>query len=203
MLNLIRKDILILRYYFLFVVLYIAFFGFLLPTERSSLLLGILPTVMLTMFSCSLERKNKNLLFVGSLPISRKQIVSAKYSTLFVYLLIGLASGLLMMLINRYVLQREASFTGTDIGLTLGICFLFGSLFFPIYYWLGAKGSQIVIFIFVFLTIAASNLPKREIDWLPESQLATAWLFPVVGLLLLGLSFRLSLAIFRRKDMAT
>ncbi|GAB2697894.1 ABC-2 transporter permease [Paenibacillus thermoaerophilus] len=209
MLNLIRKDLIVLRWYFLFVAAYVLVFGVITVTPFSPMMLVVLPTMMLTLFATNLEIRNKSMLFVGSLPVGRKQIVQAKYASFFVYLAIGIVLGCLSNLSNqvRYG-PEDFPFSLQTLALAVFVSMLFTSLYYPLYYWLGTKSAAIATFSTLFLTAAGiagfiSVADSVDIGIANVSGFPFLYALPLVGLALLFVSYRLSLAIFLRKDMGS
>ncbi|CAM4469541.1 ABC-2 transporter permease [Paenibacillus tarimensis] len=209
MFNLIRKDMLVVRFYYLFIVLYAIFFGFIMNNEASTILVGALSAIMLVMFSVSLETKSKSILFIGSLPVKRKQIVQAKYAVVIVFLIIGLFMSLLVHLVSLYVLDNPVEWTWMQASLTTGIVLLFASLFFPVYYWLGDRAAQVVSLLAIFLAVSVivgmSGVMSEMTFGLPlDTGSPAAVLSVIVGgtLLLFVISYGLSQSLFRKKDMA-
>ncbi|PZD96438.1 hypothetical protein DNH61_07985 [Paenibacillus sambharensis] len=209
MFNLIRKDMLVVRFYYLFIVLYAVFFGFVMNNEASTVLVGALSAIMLVMFSVNLETKSKSVLFIGSLPVRRKQIVQAKYAVVIVFLIIGLFMSLLVHLVSLYALNNPVEWTWMQASLTTGIVLLFSSLFFPVYYWLGDRAAQVISFLAIFLAVSVvvgmSGVINKITLQLPFDISSPAAVLSVIvgGALLLFLaSYWLSLSIFRKKDMA-
>lgn len=206
MINLIRKEIFVLSYYHLFVLLYVVFFGVLFLSKQSPALISALPAMMLMMFASNLEMRNKSALFVGSLPVRRKQIVLAKYVCVLIYAAVGLVLSVLVMLLNKYALGREMAWSFELAAAAVTVDLLFFSLYFPIYYRLGQKGAQFVVYIVIFLMAFGIVLLTNEgesMGAVPLGRLSAGFglLLPVAGLALLAVSYRVSAAIFQKKDI--
>ncbi|MGG1312766.1 ABC-2 transporter permease [Cohnella laeviribosi] len=207
MINLVRKELFVLSYYHLFAVLYVLVFGVFFETAYSTVLLATLPAMMLMTFASNLELRSKSELLVGSLPVRREQIVLAKYVCLFYYVALGLALGAAANLINRYVLARETDWSLAHVSIGLTIDFFFFSLYYPFYYWFGQKGAQFVVYVVLFLAtvtiVGFSDVMRDHFDGggAIDGGTALTVLPPIGSLALLLVSYRLSVAIFRKKDL--
>ncbi|XID91968.1 ABC-2 transporter permease [Paenibacillaceae bacterium WGS1546] len=204
MVKLIRKDLLALKMYFLFVVAYAAIFGIFAVSPFSSVLIAVLPPIMMTVFAASLESRNKSMLFVGSLPVRRQQIVAAKYASVLVYLVMGVALVGVVYAVNVYALERDFPITDMRLSLSAAIALSFAAVYYPVQFWLGVRYSSFVTFLVIFLTAAligglGGAADSLEADWPSRTGLLAG--LPFAGLVLLYLSYRASLAIFLRKDM--
>jgi len=209
MYNLIRKEFIVLRWYFLFNAAYALVFGVFLQSAFSPLMVSMLPPIMMMMFAASMELRNKAMMFVGTLPISRKQIVSAKYVTVFFYYLIGL---ILMAVIDA---ANEFAYTGKNamsaeitllmILLSFSFTMLYAAFYYPIQYWLGVKYSNIISFLSIFFMVIVLSTVANIIDKFSDYLITNEFIvigIPALSLLLFYGSYRLSLAIFTRLDMA-
>jgi len=206
MLNLVRKDILVLKWYYLFVALYALFFGLL--SKVSFTLIGVMPAVILLVMGASVEMRSRTMLFVGSLPVTRNQIVKAKYLSVLVFTLIGAAVTVAMILINRYALDRDDGFTGIMFVYMAAITLLYASIYLPIYFWFGAKGGQFVTFITIFLMAAAISAlsnrlsePKQVGQFGEMSSAAWGSCIMASAALIFVISAIVSMRIFRKKDL--
>ncbi len=201
MLNLIRKDLLSLKFYILAAVIYVAIFG---SFAFSPMLTGVFPAILIPLYASNIELRYKSMLFVGSLPVRRNQIVMAKYGSAFVYMALGFILMPVIQAIHRYALDRSFSITAFDLSMAAAMAMLFTSLYYPIQYWLGSRNSSIVSFALIFLMIAASGMISNAANELSletsiESGLTAG--LPLAGLAVMWGSYRISLAIFRRKDI--
>ncbi|RJE86833.1 ABC-2 transporter permease [Paenibacillus sp. 1011MAR3C5] len=203
---LIRKDIIVLRWYFLFITAYALVFGVFLQTSFSPLMISMLPAIMMIMFTASMETRNKSMMFIGTLPVSRKQIVSAKYVSVFFYYLLGLV---LMAVVhaanqyaNEYMMSQSFMVSGINVLLAFGLTMVYAAIYFPVMFWLGVKNSNFIAFLAIFAMVILIGFISNITDKFSDDIFAAGLGIPVVSLLLLYGSFRLSLFIFTRKDMA-
>lgn len=204
MFNLIRKDFLALRWYFLFIAAYALFFGLLANAPFSPMIIGLMPGLMLTVLIANVETRNRSLMFVGSLPVRRQQIVLAKYATAIVYTAMGLLLAVAIGAIQRYAMDGDYRITASQLSLAAGISLAFHSLYYPFQYWLGVRNSNLISFAVIFLSAVGIGAIGNAADTLSlsrfsETQVAIA--LPLAGLLLFAASYPVSLAIFSTKDM--
>ncbi|WP_391571726.1 ABC-2 transporter permease [Cohnella sp.] len=205
MFNLIRKDVIALKYYFLFIAAYAVMFGLFTVSSFSPLMICMLPAIMMTLFASNLELRNKSMLFIGSLPVRRKQIVLAKYGSVFVYLALGIILAAAIHAINEYGLGVEFPLTSLNLSLAAALAMAFAALYYPIQFWLGVRNSSFISFLVIFLAAAliggiGNMADSLTFDMLPtRAQLVIG--LPIAGLLLLYVSYRISLNLFLRKDI--
>ncbi|QTH39826.1 ABC-2 transporter permease [Cohnella sp. LGH] len=205
MFNLIRKDVIALKYYFLFIAAYAVMFGLFTVSSFSPLMICMLPAIMMTLFASNLELRNKSMLFIGSLPVRRKQIVLAKYGSVFVYLVLGIILAAAIRAINEYGLGVEFPLTSLNLSLSAALAMAFAALYYPIQFWLGVRNSSFISFLVIFLAAAliggiGNMADSLTFDMLPtRAQLVIG--LPIAGLLLLYVSYRISLNLFLRKDI--
>jgi len=204
MFNLIRKDLIALKFYYLFIAGYAAVFGIVSVSPFSPLMISMLPAIMMTLFASSVELRNKSMLFIGSLPVRRKQIVLANYGAVFVYLALGIILAAVVRAINFYALDVDFPLTAFHLSLSAALAMAYAALYYPIRYWLGARNSSFVSFLVIFLTAAAIGGIGNVADSAGfDESTAERLLYglPLAGLLLMYASYRVSLAIFLRKDI--
>lgn len=207
MLQLVRKDLLVLKYYYLFVLAYALFFGIIMSEGgRSFLFIAIMSGIMLTGLATSLEVKNKSSLFLYSLPVDRKQMVLAKYAGLLVFGLIGITVALATQLFI-YAMDQVFAVTVSDVAIVASTLLVIGSVYFPVYFWLGAKGTQIVFLVSMFIGVAAGLAAEQLLGVDMSNMISIDGGNSQLMLMLLGtfalytLSAIASLAIYRRKDL--
>ncbi|AFM43437.1 hypothetical protein Desaci_4600 [Desulfosporosinus acidiphilus SJ4] len=147
-LYLVKKDLLILKRYLWVAVFYGFFalfaFNYLQEGALSAALVGVSYTLISQ--ACAQDDKNRSEIMMLSLPLLRRDIVLAKYLSIFLYAIIGLFSYLLA--------QTLVSVTGMPINaakITLpGILGAFSaliilvSIYFPLYFKLGYLRSRMI-----------------------------------------------------------
>jgi len=202
--NLIRKDLIALRLYFLFVLAYAIVFGITAVSPYSPVMICALPAIMMTLFASSLEMRGKSLLFIGSLPVRRKQIVLAKYASVFVYLALGFVLAAAVRLVNEYAIGQSFPIPAIHLAIAAGLAMFYAAAYYPIQFWLGVRNSAVVSFLVIFLTAAGIGgiaNAANVLDIGTPSYSALFWGMPAVGLVLLVASYFLSARIFSRKDI--
>lgn len=210
MYNLIRKEVIVLRWYFLFNAGYAFVFGVILQSAFSPLMIGMLPPIMMMMFAANMELRNKAMMFVGTLPISRKQIVSAKYVTVLFYYLIGLILMAVIHTANDFAytsantMAMSSEITILMILLSFSFTLLYAAFYYPIQYWLGVKYSNIISLMSIFLMVivlgTVANIIEKFSDYLIANEFVVIGI-PALSLLFFYGSYRLSIIIFTRLDM--
>ncbi|MFC4307109.1 ABC-2 transporter permease [Cohnella boryungensis] len=210
MLNLVRKDFFILRWQYAIVGVYVFFYGLLMTAPGTALLLGVTPPILMMMMTSRLEARSHGLPLAGTLPVTRDQIVKARYMTVLLQTALGIGVTTAMSLFSHYALGQENGLSWETVAYAVGIVLLFSSIFLPVYYWLGAQGAHLFAFAAVFLlafailglSAAGSGL---KLTWGSEmiSSLKFGGLVASVSGLAFLLSGWLSQRIFRRKDMIT
>ncbi|MFC4596906.1 ABC-2 transporter permease [Cohnella hongkongensis] len=201
MLNLIRKDLLSLRFYIAAGLLYVVIFGTFAFTPTMT---GAFPAILIPLYATHIELRYKSMLFVGSLPVRRSQVVMAKYGSAFIYLVLGFLLTLVLQAVHRYGLDRSFPITTFDLAVAAALVMLFTSLYYPIQYALGSRNSTTVSFVLIFLTIAASGWignVANQLSLEPSTEIRLIVGLPLAGVALMCVSYRISIAIFLRKDL--
>jgi ABC-type transport system involved in multi-copper enzyme maturation permease subunit len=154
------------------------------------------------------EEKNDSHILINSLPVSRKQVVAAKY--LFSILAGLVFIGIALMVHPLFNLSSQGT-NMFDAVLTMAATGWFAAIYFPMYYWLGPRFVQISMFILFILVFAilppVFNLGiKHDFwglgDWLRSASLniLAVILLLLTAIVLLG-SWALSARIYERKDL--
>ncbi|SFF11433.1 ABC-2 family transporter protein [Paenibacillus algorifonticola] len=202
MLLLLRKDLFILRYYFLLVLLYVYLFGFLLFNNTSFIFVAALSAIMLMTISANLDSKNKSMIVIASLPVSSKSIVQAKYAAVLLFALIGIFVSVLVYILNSLIVGREMAYASSYVPIILLIIACYASLYYPIYYWLGFRASQVVSIITVSIPLVFIVTLSSAITDILSFSAAVNAAFLAASCLLLIVSYRLSIFFLERKGLA-
>ncbi|EUJ28753.1 ABC-2 transporter permease [Listeria cornellensis] len=156
--------------------------------------------------SISRDEDNHTLLFVTSLPVSRKDVVMARYTgTLIIMLATTVFLYVVTSIVMWTLIPMEDFFVsaGTAWMIILGITMLL----FPIYFWLGYDLmryvlSGLIIFYALLTMLASLPIVQRAITWFE------GWGYGVILALLLGLmmvlyivSMRLSIRVLEFTDL--
>lgn len=227
-LNLIWKDILILKRNLWIAALYgfVALFAF--STFQNGALSAALVGVAYTLINqaCALDDKNKSEILMISLPLLRRDIVLAKYLSTFLYAIMALLSFVLaqsvVTILGIPVYVEKITIPG--ISGALFALILLVSIYFPIYFELGYLRSRWVgMFLFlacffivplvaglsvhsqggeqgVLLQTIASTL-KRIAEWLQsQADWKIACYMLVLDLIMIGISAGISLKFYAHRE---
>ena len=166
------------------------------------LLAGILPVTLI-----SYEEKSKWNQYVGIFPYTKREQVSVKYLDMLAVLSIGLS---LAAISQGVTLAATASFHWeTYILLLEGILFtglLSPCILLPVVFWFGVEKGRIVYFAVLILFFGGIGISKILIQeetvlWLfQRGSSGTLLALAVFGLLILSLSWRLSIWLYEKKE---
>lgn len=160
MMNLIRKEFIILKKYFSYLILYTIFAVIAFSTSaemaKSSYIIsavGIIYTLI--QYGCAIEEKNKSERILNSLPIHRKDIVLSKYvSSILLSVITVIAVGITGMLASNLPFVYIHKIGLEDIIGIFTSTWLLISIYLPIYFKFGyIKGKLFnmgIFFIFFF-----------------------------------------------------
>ncbi|QUH18527.1 ABC-2 transporter permease [Alkaliphilus sp. B6464] len=174
MINLIKKEFMIQKKYFLLLLGY-SFFMLIAfsisPSDmaQSAYMAAAIGIVyMFIQYSCAIEDKNKSEKILNSLPISRKKIVLSKYGAIMLFsmlsvIVVGLAGMLVLKLSFTYIRIIELE----NIVAILSIAWMLAAIYLPVYFKFGyikAKAfNMIIFFIFFFGPMFAKNYLQKYI----------------------------------------
>jgi len=218
MLNLILKDLLVQKKSLLFALGYCFFLVFAFQSLQGAAPIAATVAVvyLLTQYSFTYEDKNKSETMLNSLPISRRDIVLAKYLSIFIY--IGLAmvaymfATLVVMAVKIPVKVQFISLQGITI--TLFLVSLMASMYLPIIFkfgYLKAKMFNMVMFLlFFFIPMGVVSLYQRpeftpSIDKILTSMVTwsdwqIASLLIGIALLMLSISYYISVGVYYNRE---
>lgn len=143
-----------------------------------------------------------------SFPVTRKNLIQAKYCATFMWWGISLISyGTIAFLITKYTLDW-----GTILSLVLSLClsFVIISVFYPLYFVFGyqvAAGITIGIPALAFFGITFSTVMYGKSDGISQlgqlliDNLLFYFLFILLSMMITIASYRLSVVIFEKKDL--
>lgn len=218
MLNLIVKDILVQKKSILFALFYCFFlvFAFQSLEQAGPIAANIAVVYVLLTNSFAYEDKNKSDIMLNSLPISRKDIVLAKYLSIFVYMCLAILAYMsatlvvkaLRIPINIALLSLEGVTTAF-----LSVI-LMTSIYLPIIFKFGyikAKLFNIAMFLLFFfvptILLNIYNNPKYTQSINSFLEKLTSWqdwqiasLLASLSLLLLFTSYSISVHIYRNRE---
>ncbi|ADL07174.1 ABC-2 transporter permease [Thermosediminibacter oceani] len=207
MLTLIYKEFLITRITLIFYIVISLLYNFNILSPGPPLPLVTMLATFFQFMVAGQEDKNNSHIFINSLPVTRKQVVVAKYlfSILVGLLLIGLT------VVIQWLMPMYPSGNGfvEIIYAVSAICF-FTAAFYPLYFWLGAQFVRIGIFAFFIFVFAVApilvNIAMKKNCWgilglflaMPDHLLAALVLGMTIVLMVI--SAALSIRIYGRKD---
>lgn len=150
MFNLVLKDLLIQKKSFIVCILYAVLFPIVFQhTNTPSMIFIAVPSCisyLLLMYACAYDDKNKSDMLLNSLPINRMDIIIAKYLSVFVFILIGLAASFIfnsiLTLLGLIHLPRFMNFEDI-LGCAISIILL-SSLYLPLFFKLGYLKSRYI-----------------------------------------------------------
>lgn len=174
----------------------------------SSLTFMLIFLIMMIMInSLSVDTTTKWDIYALSLPLRRRDIVASKY---VLFLTMSVAGGALILLITAVCGFFWDGISLTEqvavIGAVIGATWLLIAIILPLIYKFGVEKAR---FFFIFIVLAPTlgvmllknlNIPQPQLPD-PEQLVPLLWLIPVVLLLMLYCSYRISVAVFSRKDL--
>lgn len=152
MFNLIIKDILIQKKTVLFTFVYMLFL-IVFFKEAGFVSAMVITSYMLVITGFSLEEKNKSDIMLNSLPIKRRNIVLAKYLSIFIYFGVGVAAYFLTTIVIR-VLGSPITIRPITFEEIIGALFaitLLNGIYLPVIFKVGYTKSRVVSFVMFFL----------------------------------------------------
>jgi len=211
--SLVMKDFRLLKKTLLFVVIYTVAMTIMqpLPPAATASIVGWLLILNANHF----DEKNRSDMFLNSLPVSRKQIVSAKYASFFAFGLLSVgASAIVSWAMLWFVAPDDFQVVQwQDFVIVISSVMLAGAVFYPLYYKFGGQYVRIAMLGLLFLGMISANI----IQWLVTQrfagtiggvlQLLQSTSLPVMMLYLAAftcivtlLSWKLSTVIYQKKD---
>lgn len=153
MFNLIIKDILIQKKTVLFTFVYMIFLIVFLK-EAGFVSAMVMISYILVITGFSLEEKNKSDIMLNSLPIKRRNIVLAKYLSIFLYIGVGIAAYFLTTIVIK-LLGSPITIHPVTLEEMIGALFaitLLNGIYLPVIFKVGYTKSRIVVLVLFFLT---------------------------------------------------
>lgn len=217
--NLIIKDVLIQKKYFLAFILFSIIMSLSysrMDTSYTNIIFIIIPVIIVGSFVTNASIKDdKAENMINSLPVNRIDIILAKYLSIFVFIFIAVAmifvSSFGMNFMGIIHLKRLMNFR--DVGICAGLIIFISSLYFPINFKLGYSKSRYIVMVlymgvfFITAFIGNKNSNKVEVVYRFISHFNTAptWqiIFFIICLLaiIMLLSFCISCYLYKNKDL--
>lgn len=218
MFNLVIKDILVQKKSILFALGYCFFlvFAFQSLEQAGPIAANIAVVYILLINSFGYEDKNKSDIMLNSLPISRRDIVLAKYLSIFVYMglaiLAYMGSSLLVKALRIPIDVVLLSLEGVTTAFL--IVALMSSIYIPIIFKFGyirAKLFNLVMFLLFFfvptIIVNLYNNPKYHQYFVSFFQGLSSWknwqiasLLIALSLLILSISYLISINIYKKRE---
>lgn len=155
MLQLLMKDLQISKRYLLLGFIGTGLFLYLISSALEGLPLALplaLFSYLLILTSSKSDEKNNNGRMLASLPLRRRDIVTAKYGGIFMFTLLAFLCVLLWRII-ALIIVPEANipwFSFHSVYLSLILLFIYFAFYFPVYFAFGARIIQIIEYIIAF-----------------------------------------------------
>lgn len=218
--NLILKDILIQKKTFLISLFYsvfaiVAFTGAM--TARGAYMFGgVSIAYLLIIYSNGYDEKNKSEIILNSLPVKRDNIVTAKYASIVLFFLFGVAimgiAGAVMTKLNIIPGIRNIGISDI-LGVFISVGLMY-SVYYPLYFKFGSLKLKIInialymIFLFVpnLLVEMAGKYPDNNmvLKILSLIESSPAWMVQAIAALAVTLvlivSMWISIRIYRNKE---
>ncbi|KOP68081.1 ABC transporter permease [Bacillus sp. FJAT-18019] len=208
MLNLLRKDFIALKSSLWTIILYLAVFSFtFIPnSEMSIYFVGIYTAFGAIILTTMIDIKNHNHQFLITLPISRKQIVQAKYITAILYTIFAVVASYGIHWLAKLAFPQfdKLDYSLWVILISIGIVLVLIAVYMPLFYTLSKKGAGIINAVFLIALITLAQPAAKLIKMMNEQDIVSTqtWLLVPAGVLLLFIaSYFLTISLFTRKDL--
>jgi len=208
MLNLLRKEFIALKSSLWTPLMYFVVFSVVfIPRHSSSVhLVGIYTAFATLSHATLIDIKNHNHNFLVTLPISRKNIVKAKYITGIIISLVSvLASyGIHLFVTTAFPAFNKPVLTVMDILGPASITLALASIYLPLFYTLSKKGTSIIQGVFTLILIALAQPTAIFMQMINEHGLHSD---PILYLILIGIlllfiaSYFIAAALFTKKEL--
>lgn len=211
--NLMKKDLLVCKKYYIFSMIYIVTFGVIF--NEFGMLLFIMCAVginyLISNTSMAFDDKYKADIMMNILPVSRKDIVLVKYLNALVNIVYVLVLYYLAVFITSFSPIFGVEIVPIDLK-TFLMCMLiiciYNSIEIPLYYKIGYQKTRFFGFIvfFAFFGVASLvvnniNINQKLINFMSNSNDVIKWiLLFLITILISYISYIISTNIYRKKD---
>ncbi len=148
----------------------------------------------------SYEEREKWPLFAGTLPLSKKQVVTERYVSTLIMMLISSLIGAVIML--TYVLRGAPEYASAGLLVqNFATSLVMPSLLLPVTYRFGIEKGRYIV---MFLVIAIAMLTPQMATMLTSEGSASAFILPLMlvgSIVLYAVSYLLSLKWYVNKDV--
>ncbi len=215
MIGLILKDVFNLKKYVKQISLSVVIFGlFAFQLKNPAYLIGMISMMcsMLVITSMSYDESTKWDKYALTMPLLKKDIVLSKYILLVFMVFTGtVLSGIISMIMSEIMQLQEPKDILLICGTVALIMLLIFSVLMPLLLKYGVEKARILIFAIVGLPaligtafvklIQILNIPKPDEAQLEKLFEVLPYAFPVFVLIVLFLSYNLSVRIYSNKEM--
>lgn len=205
--GLLLKDLLSLRKYMRTLLLFTAAYALLIFFMDSSDFLGgmiVLMCAMIPVTSFSLDHQSGWDVYELSLPITRREVVKSKYLLALILTLIGTGISIAIGIAYRLITHSGELLEALTVSYALfAVGMLFASILLPLIFKFGVEKSRLItIAIFAAPTAAFVALSNMGVK-LPDEQAIRLifYLSPLILIAAIALSYALSSAIYRKKEI--
>jgi hypothetical protein len=220
MINLILKDVLIQKKTFLYAIIYGIFsmivFTSTLTARGAYMFGGMSIAFLLIIYSNGYDEKNKSEIILNSLPVRRDSIVTAKYVSIFLFFLLGVAitgvAGAVITPINIIPGMRFMRLSDV-LGIFISVGLMY-SVYYPLYFKFGSLKLKIFNIVIYMLFLFVPNILVSIIEENPNDNIvrkvisiiewSPAWMLQIftiiVIMIVLIVSMEMSIKIYRNKE---
>ncbi|WP_128895238.1 ABC-2 transporter permease [Longirhabdus pacifica] len=151
MLNLIRRDYILLKWQILIFIPFVLFFIF-FGDHLDPAFIFLIASFYISFSTYTYDEKAETNRLLNSLPYTRKEIIASRYLGGMVHMIVAIAfTSALLFIFNK-------PYTVTDIAISSALFLVFASLFFPLFYVI-KKGFFTPVVIISFLVISFIGPP--------------------------------------------
>ncbi|WP_211748199.1 ABC-2 transporter permease [Paenibacillus sp. Marseille-Q4541] len=208
MLNLLRKDFIVLKSSLRTILLYLVVFSvtFIPKSEMSIYFVGIYTAFGSILLATMTDIKNYNHNFLVTLPISRGHIVLAKYITTILYTLFGVLTsyGIHWLVELMFPQLNKPEYGIMDILISIGLLLVLISIYMPLFYAFSKKGAGIINAVFMISIIILAQPVAIFLDMMSKKEVngdQTLFLVLMGIFLVFVASYYLTKYLFTRKDL--
>ncbi|GKU80015.1 ABC-2 transporter permease [Paenibacillus sp. L3-i20] len=207
MVNLLRKDFIAIKssigLCFFYLVVFSAFF---IGKDSSFHIIAIYTAFASIGVVTMVDIKNYNHNFLVTLPVSRKQIVKAKYVTAIMITILGIIATYAVHMLVKQALPElnKPDYLVIDILVPVIILLLLISIYMPLFYSLSKKGAGIINGIFILILIALAQPTAMIMQMINEKGSNIDLMIVLISaasLLLFIASYYLTVYLFTKKDL--
>jgi ABC-type transport system involved in multi-copper enzyme maturation permease subunit len=220
MINLILKDVLIQKKTFLYAIIYGIFsmivFTSTLTARGAYMFGGMSIAYLLIIYSNGYDEKNKSEIILNSLPVRRDSIVTAKYVSIFLFFLLGVAitgvAGAVITPMNIIPGMRFMRLSDV-LGIFISVGLMY-SVYYPLYFKFGSLKLKIFNIVIYMLFLFVPNILVSIIEENPNDNIvrkvisiiewSPAWMLQIftiiVIMIVLIVSMEMSIKIYRNKE---